>query len=72
MYKIFTLKFIPYVSSVCFLNLSTCLNYGIITSDEMQDSARVLIESDNRDLLGYYKDHGLIMNIYTHVRRRAR
>jgi len=47
-------------------------NYGIITSDEMQDSARVLIEDDNRDLLGYYKDHGLIMNIYTHVRRRAR
>jgi len=24
MYKTFTLKFIPYVSSVCFLNLSTC------------------------------------------------
>lgn len=38
----------------------------------MQDSARVLIEDDDRGLLGYYKDRGLIMNIYTHVRRRAR
>lgn len=72
MNKIFALRSVPCVSSFSKSN-GVFTNYGIITIDETQDSTRVLIEDDDRrGLLGYYKDRGLIMNIYTHVRRRAR
>ena len=44
------------------------VNYCIITTNEMQGSTKVLIESYNRrELLEYYKDRSFIINIYTHL-----